>query len=270
LKNIFAVSLPAQDTLSSFALYILSLPTQYRPRTAAYATEDDPYLSPIVRRALQLLHTGGITTVYGPDPAYDPANTKLSYWDRYADKIAATKADCVVLGTATGDAVEFVKRFQHDHYNPKVLVEVSGPDQGSQFTGPIGGPRVAEGIFVPNGGWFPGLSTFQNIQFQQQYIARFGGSAANIGGDQVQAYSVLQVLNQAIDKAQSIDNAKLIQILRTNTFQSVQGPIKFNGDGENTLATAYLFQWQNGNLTPVYPAEDALGTPEYPKPNWPS
>ena len=77
-------------------------------------------------------------------------------------------------------------------------------------------------------------------------------------------------MNQAIDKAQSIDNAKLIQILRTNTFQSVQGPIKFNSDGENTLATAYLFQWQNGNLTSVYPATDALGTPEYPKPNWPS
>src|SRR5229473_2536177 len=67
-----------------------------------------------------------------------------------------------------------------------------------------------------------------------------------------------------------IYNAKLIQILRTNTFQSVQGASKFDGDGENTLAVAYLFQWQNGNLTPVFPATNALGTPEYPKPNWPT
>jgi len=165
-------------------------------------------------------------------------SSSITDWNPIADKIIEANPDIVVLGTLTNDAVAFVQRFKQHRFNPNVLLEVSGPDQGAQFSGPIGGTRVAEGIFVPNGGWFPDLSTFQNIQFQQQYIARFGGSAANIGGDQVQAYSVLQVLKQAIDKAQSIDNAKLIEILRTNTFQSVQGPSKFNSDGENTLATA--------------------------------
>jgi len=165
LKNIFSVSLPAANTLSSFALYILSLPYNARPKTAAYATEADPYLSPIVHNAEQQLTAGGITQVYPPhsanDPAndYDPANTKLSYWDQIADKIIAANPDIVVLGTATADAVEFVKHFKQQHFNPKVLLEVSGPDQGSQFTGPIGGAKVAEGIFVPNGGWFPGINT---------------------------------------------------------------------------------------------------------------
>ena len=163
----------------------------------------------------------------------------------------------------------FVQRFKQEHFNPKVLLEVSGPDQGTQFTGPIGGTNVAEGIFVPNGGWFPGLSTYQNTQFQQQYIAKFGGTADGITGDAVQAYSVLQVLQQAIVKAKSINNATLIQMLRANTFQSVQGPVKFNSDGENTQASAYLFQWQKGSLLPVYPLANAQGTPEYPKPNWP-
>jgi len=212
------------------------------------------------------LEQGGIQTSIS-EITYPSETTD---WNPIADKIIAANPDIVVLGTATADAVAFVQRFKQQHFNPKVLLEVSGPDQGSQFTGPIGGTNVAEGIFVPNGGWFPGLSTFQNTQFQQQYIARFGGSPATIGGDQIQAYSVLQVLKQAIDKAQSIDNAKLMQVLRTNTFQSVQGPAKFDGDGENTLAAAYLFQWQHGNLTPVYPPTDALDTPEYPKPNWPS
>jgi branched-chain amino acid transport system substrate-binding protein len=266
MRNLFSVSLAAQNTLSSFATYILSLPASARPTTAVYATEQDPYLRPIVETARGLLEHGGMQTslheIIYPSSATD--------WNPIADKIIAAHPDLVVLGTVTNDAIAFVQRFKQHHFNPKVLLEVSGPDQGIQFSGPIGGARVAEGIFVPNGGWFPGLSTFQNVQFQQQYIARFGGSAANIGGDQVQAYSVLQVLKQAIDKAQSIDNASLIQTLHANTFQSVQGPTRFNGDGENTLAVAYLFQWQNGNLTPVYPATNALSTPEYPKPNWPS
>ena len=64
LKNIFSVSLPAANTLSSFALYILSLPYNARPKTAAYASEADPYLSPIVHNAEQQLTAGGITQVY--------------------------------------------------------------------------------------------------------------------------------------------------------------------------------------------------------------
>ena len=266
MHNLFSVSLAAQNTLSSFATYILSISASTRPSTAVYATEVDSYLQPIVETAKGLLEHGGVKTAI--DEITYPSET--TNWNPIADKIIAAKPDVVVLGTATNDAVAFVQRFKQQHFNPRVLLEVSGPDQGTQFSSPIGGTKVAEGIFVPNGGWFPGLSTFQNIQFQQQYIARFGGSTASIGGDQVQAYSVLQVLNQAIVKAQSIDNAKLLQVLRTNTFQSVQGPIQFNSDGENTLAAAYLFQWQDGNLTPVYPAANALGTPEYPKPNWPS
>jgi branched-chain amino acid transport system substrate-binding protein len=173
-----------------------------------------------------------------------------------------------VLGTATGDAVEFVKRFQHDHYNPKVLVEVSGPDQGSQFTGPIGGPRVAEGIFVPNGGWFPGINTFGEQAFEQAYIGRNGGTADNISGDAVQAWSTMQVVQQAVEKIHSLNNTRLINELRSDNFQTVQGPVQFNPDGSNADAVPFLFQWQGTNLIPVYPPGNAQQNPVFPKPVW--
>jgi len=266
LHNLFSVSLAAQNTLNTFTTWLLSLPASVRPKTAVYATEQDPYLQPIVETAKSQLEKGGIRTAI--DEITYPSET--TDWNPIADKIIAANPDVVVLGTVTNDAVAFVQRFKQEHFNPKVMVEVSGPDQGTQFTDPIGGANVAEGIIVPNGGWYPGLSTYQNKQFQQQYIAKFGGNAAGINGDAVQAYSVLQVLLQAIEKAHSIDNATLIQVLHSNTFQSLQGPVRFNSDGENLLATAYLFQWQKGNLIPVYPPANAQGTPEYPKPNWPS
>jgi len=267
LTNVFSVSLPAANTLNSLSLYILSLPVSMRPTTAAYATEDDPYLHPIVTQARERLESGGITTLTSPSEIVYPPET--TDWTPIADKIIATHADIVILGTVTPDAVAFVNRFKQEHYNPKVLVEVSGPDQGDQFTKPIGGTKVAQGIFVPNGGWYPGIKTFGEQEFEQAYLAKYGGSLDNINQDSVQAWSVMQVMQQAIEKTNSIDNTKLMNELHTDTFQTVQGPVKFQSDGENSLAVPFLYQWQSGSLIPVYPANDAQSNPVFPKPNWP-
>jgi branched-chain amino acid transport system substrate-binding protein len=264
LTNLFSVSLSAKNTLRSFAAFVLSLPSSERPTTAAYATEDDPYLRPIVEDTKTALEQGGITTPIS-EIVYPPETTD---WTPIADKIIAANPQIVVLGTATPDAVAFVNRFKQEHWNPKILVEVSGPDQGDQFTKPIGGTAVAEGIFVPNGGWFPAIQTFGNSDFQAAYIAKYGGTADGISGDSVQSYSVMQVLQQAVVKANSIDNAKLIQVLRSNVFNTVQGPVRFAADGENSVAVAFLFQWQKGNLIPVYPLDNAQSNPEFPKPQW--
>jgi branched-chain amino acid transport system substrate-binding protein len=220
LPNLFSVSLPAANTLTSLALYILSLPASIRPTTAAYATLVDPYLQPIVTEAKQKLEAGGITTISNPgEITYTPETTD---WTPIADKIIATHAQIVVLGSLTNDAIAFVKRFKQEHYNPQVLVEVSGPDQGSQFTDPIGGTKVAEGIFVPNGGWYPGIKTFGEQEFEQAYTAKYSGTPDTISQDSVQAWSVMQVLQQAVEKIHSIDNAKLLDELRTDTFQTIQ------------------------------------------------
>jgi branched-chain amino acid transport system substrate-binding protein len=265
LKNLFSVSLPAKNYLVSYSYYILSLPADMRPKTAAYATEDDPFLQPQVAAARDRLERGGIKTV--SDQVY-PAET--SDYTPIAQKIVAAQADMVVLGTVTQDCVAYVKAFRQQHYNPKALVAASGPDQGSQFTGPIGGAKIAEGIFVPNGGWYPDIKTYQNDQFQQAYVAKFGGSTGDISSDSVQAYSVMQILQQAVNKVHSIDRSKLMAELRSgDTYQSLQGPVRFAPDGENSLAIAYLFQWQAGNLIPVFPSTEAQANPEYPKPNWP-
>ncbi len=265
LTNLFSVSLSAKRYLVSFSEFILSLPADMRPRTAAYETLDDPFLRPQVEEARALLEQGGIKTV---ESSVYP--TKTSDYTPFAQKVIASNADLVVLGTLTPDSIAFVKTFKRQHYNPKALIESSGPDQGDQFVGPVGGTRVAEGIFVPNGGWYPDSKAFQNDQFQADYIAKYGGTAADISSDTVQAYSVLQVLQQAVTKIHSIDNVRLTQELRRDSFATLQGPVKFAPDGENFTAVAFLFQWQKGNLTVVYPRGSAHAHLEYPKNPWPS
>jgi len=55
--------------------------------------------------------------------------------------------------------------------------------------------------------------------------------------------------------------------LRSDIFQTIQGTVQFNSDGSNADAVPFLFQWQSGNLIPVYPADNAEALP-ISKPPW--
>ena len=258
LTNMFSVSLSASRYMASLVNYILSLPAQMRPHTVAYATSDDGFTAAQVTPAIPLLEKGGLKTVV--NETYPAENTDLN---PVAAKVVASHADVAILGTsALSECTAYLKYFATQHYNPKVLIATSGPDQGSAFTQAIG-VKNAEGVLVANGGWWPTIKTYQNDLFVPAFIKKFGGSPADIGSDSVQAFSVGQVLQQAIDQTKSLDNAKIIDALHSGTFQSLQGPVKFSADGQNDLAVPYLFQWQKDNLIPVYPQAQAQSRPEH-------
>src|SRR6266487_3769384 len=265
LHNLFDVSPPVANLLVSFTQYILSLPAGQRPTTAAYATQNDPFTQPQVDTAKQLLEQGGVKTV-----SYQVYPAETTDYTPIAQKMIASNAQVVVVGTLLPDVVAYIQAFKQQHYNPQAMIATAGPDQGSQFTNAIGGAPSAEGIFVPNGGWYPSINTFQNAQMVKDYLAKYGGTADGISSDVAEGFSVGQVFQQAATNINSIDNAKLITQLHSGkTYQSVQGPVKFNEQGENILGTGYLFQWQKGSLISVYPASQATASPEFPKPNWP-
>src|SRR6266567_3804959 len=259
LDNIFDVSLPVVNNLVTFALYILSLPQSMRPKTAAYATEDDPFTQPQVDLAKQMLERNGIKTVYYH--VYPGATTNYT---PFADAVIQSGAQVDILGTLLPDITAFIQQFKQQHYNPEALIATAGPDSGGDFIKAVG-LKSTEGVFVPNG-WYPQANNFQNAQMVSDYLAQYGGTANGINADVAEAYSVGQVVEQAVNKIHSINNAALIKELHSDdTFNTVQGPVKFNGTGQNTLALAYLFQWQQGNFIPVYPLFAAAANPEFPK-----
>jgi branched-chain amino acid transport system substrate-binding protein len=266
LNNLFSVSLSATSYLKSFVYFILSLPESQRPKTIAYVSSDDFFTQPQIDEARSLLEAGGEkTALYSFWPAEDTKD-----YTKYINLTIAAHPDVVILGTGgQEDCVAFMQAFKQRHFNPKAIIATAGPDQGNQFTGPLGGPNAAEGIFVPNNGWYPTLNSFQNSQFISDYIAKYGGSATDISADTVEAYSAAQVLEQAVNNIHSIDNAKLIEELHAGTFNTLQGPVKFAPDGQNSVAVAFLFQWQAGHLIVVYPNYSAQENPEYPKHPWP-
>ena len=125
------------------------------------------------------------------------------------------------------------------------------------------------GIFVPNG-WYGGSPNAASKQMVKEYIAKYGGTPSEVNADVAEAYSVGQVLTQAVQATHGFNNAKIIAYLHSNvTLNSVQGPVKFDSKGENTALQATTFQWQSGALVPTLP-KGSPGTkpPILPKPAW--
>lgn len=262
LNNVFDVSLPVANNLVAFANYIAALPADQRPTKAAYATEDDPFTQPQVDTAQAILEKAGITTAY--HNVYPAETTDFT---PIANAIIASQAQVVITGTLLPDISAFIQDFKQQHYNPQALIATAGPDQGTQFLNAIGGAGSAEGVLVPNG-WWPDLKAPQNDTMVAAYLAKYGGDKSGISSDVAEAWSVGQVVAQAVTQNNSLNQAKLISTLHSGTFQSCQGPVKFDSTGQNTQAIGYLFQWQGGNFIPVYPANVATAPIQFPKANW--
>jgi branched-chain amino acid transport system substrate-binding protein len=264
LHSIFFVQPAAvEDNLVSYTKWLLSLPSGQKPKTAAYATQDDPFTQPQVDKAKALLEAGGVTTAsYKVYPAETTDFTPLAL------QVVHANADVVVLGTQEPDAVAFVKAFQQQHYNPKSLIETTGPDQGKDFADKVGAGNT-EGIMVP-AGWTPDAKAYGNDKFVSEFVAKYGGAPGDISADAAEAYSVGQVVDQASKKANSIENKALITALHSGTYNTVQGPMSFDSSGKPQGGVGvYIEQWQGGAAKFVYPTSVAAAKPEYPKPNWP-
>jgi branched-chain amino acid transport system substrate-binding protein len=264
LHNVFDVSVPVKDNLVTFAQWVASLPAAQRPKTAAYATIDDPFTQPQIPVAQSILQGAGVKTVLSK---VFPA--EVTDYTPIATQVASSKAELFVLGSVDVPTVSaFVHTFIQQHFSPKAFIATSGPDQGAAFVKAVGTGNE-NGIFVPNG-WYPGFKKADSQQMVKEYIAKYGGTASGINADVAEAYSVGQVITQAVNATHSLDNSKIIAYLQSGvTLDSVQGPVKFNNLGENTAQQTLTFQWQNGNLVQAIPTTVAGSSPpQFPKPAW--
>jgi branched-chain amino acid transport system substrate-binding protein len=250
--NVFDVSLPIADEMVPFVNWIESLPTNERPKTAAYPMAQDPFADPPVQLAQALLSKLGIQTVYSNIFPEEVADYKAP-----ADQVAATGAQLVVLGSTDVPTVQaFMQAFEQQHYTPKLFIAAAGPDQGSAFTSVVG-TRNADGMMVPDG-WYPGYHNTQSQQMVNEYVAQYGGTPSGVNADVAEAYSVGQVMEQAIEATGGTDNTKIISYLHSGiTLTTVQGPVKFDALGENGAAAAFVFQWQQGSFYQVLPSASA-------------
>jgi branched-chain amino acid transport system substrate-binding protein len=254
----FAQPAPIVSSGDVFADYVLSLPAGQRPQTAAYPTADDPFTSAIVTRIRQRLEAAGIKTVYAQTYAAETVDVSP-----VTARLVAEKPDLVVSGTGGPDAVAEVKGMIQAHWSPRFLFFTGGPNSPT-FPSKVGAAN-AEGIFSV-GDWFPESKTAGTADFIKAYVAKYGGTAADIDSAAAEAFACGQLLELVAERTGKIDNATIISALHQGTWPTVVGDLSWDANGA-PQGSDTLVQWVGGQLRPVFPQNQALATP-VAKPSW--
>ena len=260
LTNLFfAQPAPGSEQAIPFADYILSLPEDTRPKTFAIVSQDDPFTLGVMDGVKSRLTDGGLEKVF--DETYAPDTTDFS---AIALQVADLDPDLIVGGTVLEDSVGQIRAYMEAGYQPRGAYFTTGPSLPGPFREALG--PATEGIFASIS-WFPDSTEYQNAEFVQKYLEMFGGSADDIAEDSANAFTVGQVLQQAAENIQSLDNAKLIEELHKSTFKTVVGPLSFDEVGQ-PKGSFMLLQWQGDKFVIVGPTGREQAEPVWPKPEW--
>jgi len=261
LNNFFFVQpAPTIQSGNVFVNYLLSLPADQRPKTAAYAELDDPFSAPLAENIRQKLEAAGVHTVY--KQVYPSETMDLS---PVMGAIAALHPDLVVGGTQNEDAYDQVKSLVQLKFSPKFMFQSNGANSPLEFPDKVGATNT-EGIMAP-ADWYPGSTAAGSAEFTAAYIKAYGGTAQSVDDSSAEAYAVGQLISAVAAKTGKIDNATIISTLHSNTWPTLLGNLSWSANGA-PAGEFNLVQWQKGTLLPVYPTSIAHARPEAPKPNW--
>ncbi|WP_194908223.1 amino acid ABC transporter substrate-binding protein [Catenulispora rubra] len=261
LGNLFFVQpAPVVQSGEVFADWILSLPADQRPKTAAYAELDDPFSAPIAEDIRARFEAAGIRTVY--KQVYAAETLDLG---PVMAKVAAANPDVVVSGTQSSDAYSQVKSMVQLKFSPKFLFMSNGANSPVEFPDKVGAGNVA-GVFSA-GDWYPATKAPGSAEFASAYLAKYGGTIDQIDNSTAEAYAAGQLVEDVAKQAGKIDNATVISTLHSGSWPTVLGTLSWDAVGRPQGAFT-LVEWENGKLTPVYPADRAQAAPVFPKPNW--
>jgi branched-chain amino acid transport system substrate-binding protein len=246
----FAQQATANKQGDVWAQWVLDLPADKRPQTAAYPTLDDPFAVPVLEGIREKFEAAGIKTV---QKSTYPADT--SNFDSIANAVKAKNPDVVVHGATFADGVGFVRALKKVGFKPKMFFETSAPSFGDQFIKGVG-KDATEGIFYAVS-HTPEAETPGNEEFVAKYKELYGGT--EVPEDAADAFATAQVMEAAVNAVGSVerkDQTKLADWLRDNQVDTILGPLSWDEDGRPE-GEFLVGQWQDGKPEIVLPEDVA-------------
>jgi branched-chain amino acid transport system substrate-binding protein len=229
------------DGVRSFSKGFFDLAAQQKPKpeTVALLSGDAEFARTSADGARENAAAGGFKIVY--DKSYPPATTDFAPTVR---AIQAVNPDVVFVAAYPPDTVGIVRAADEIGLKPKMF---GGTMIGLLITpiktqlGPIADGLVIMESFVPTFD-FPGLADL----LKRYRSAAAGEKIDPLGYGFVPfGYAAGQVLQQAVDGTQSLDQNKLADYMHTHAFTTVAGNIRFGTDGEWTQGRTLFTQFQN-------------------------
>jgi len=243
-----------------------------KPKTLAIIAGDAEFPRNAAEGARKNAKAAGLDIVY--DKTYPPTTTDYTPIVRAID---ATNPDVVLSLSYPPDAVGMVRAANEVGLKAKIFggglvgLQYAAIKQqlGSQLNGIINYDFWEPAKTLS----FPGVE-----EFLKKYQARAASESVDPLGYYLPpfAYANLQVLEQAVEGAKSLDQDKIAEYLRSHTMKTVVGDIEYGPNGEwkearvlqvqfHDVKGSDLDQWKTDERqTIVWPAKYATGKAVYP------
>ena len=230
-----------------FVDWVLKLPPNERPRTAAYPVLDDPFAQPVADTMRSKLEAAGVQTVY--HTVYPPST---SNFDSIANSVKSANPDLVVNGAQFEDGIGFRRALTKVGFEPKILFQTNAPSFGKQYSDGVGVENANDTFFAIS--HTPDADTPGNDEFVKAFQDKFGDLPAEDAAD---AYASGQVLQAAVEGVGSVDDQlALADWLRDHSVETILGKLSWQDSGA-PIGQFLIGQWQNGKAEIVLPNDAA-------------
>jgi len=176
-------------------------------------------------------------------------------------KVKAANPEAVLAFSYPPGTILLTKQAKTIGLNPKVFfatVGVAFPFYRDMFKA-----ENVEGI-MGAGAWNPNVKYAGAKEYFDAHVKHSKHEPDRWGS--AFSYAALQIMEQAVAKV-GLDNQKLRDLIATETFPTVIGPVKFENQF-NIQSPGEVGQWQNGEFEIVSMKSKRTAAPIFPKPAW--
>ncbi len=170
----------------------------------------------------------------------------------YSSQISKAKGagvDAMLVFAGVEDLETLVRGLKKSNFNVPYIHTWKGAWSG-RFAKDLG--KDAQYI-ITDGFWSLDYPFAGARELGEKYYKAFGEYSVSLG----LPYALAKILFSAIEKAGTVDGAKVRQAVLTHTFSTVMGNVKYGEDGLATFPQIAA-QWWNGKQMLIYPPEYAI------------
>jgi branched-chain amino acid transport system substrate-binding protein len=241
--NYFSMAPLGPDSKSSQTKGFVDLAVRQnpKPQTVAIVAADAEFALYVSEGAREDVKAAGLTVVY--DRRYPSATTDLVPVVR---AIAETNPDLVIVCSYPPDSIGMVRAVNEVGFKPKMI---GGAMVGLQSTavkarlGPLLNGWTTHDFWLP----VPKMQFAGVDELMKKYQARAAVEGVDALGYYMApwSYAQLQVLQQAVVATESLEDARLGDYIRANTFKTVVGDVRFGSSGEWAQSRVLTVQFRN-------------------------
>jgi branched-chain amino acid transport system substrate-binding protein len=232
-----------------------SIPAAQRPKKVAIFMEK----APVGMELGDMWKNEAVKRGYG-EPLYRDQPREMKDFSPLIMAAKAEGSEILLAGPTTPEGITMTKQIKELDYSPKFYFAYRAPDPMAW-----GNALGKDGDYVVLGpGWNAGLKFPGVNELNESHMKKFNRPADVMVGP---AYACVQALANAIEKAGTLDRAKIRDTIAAVNMMTVIGPLKFRPDGTGVVIY-FGVQWQKGKQEVVFPKEYATAPLVYPMPKW--